>query len=102
MYDSRDRLPAIEAVFDRFLNLIKGAHECRSVEEKDFDGLWGKVCDGLEKYGNATAYFEWKKTKVDKNTAKRIELNGKAADVWANRKPVQLENGNSVHVFEHY
>lgn len=102
MYDSRDRLPAIEAVFDRILNQIKGVHESRSIDAGNFEVLWKKVCDGLEKHGNATAYFEWKQKAVNRSRAKLDKLNGQIAEVWANRNPVADGKGNFIYVFDHY
>lgn len=58
-YDSSERLPDIEALFDRTLNQIQHIHDTRKFSPK-FDHFWSSVCDNLKEKRNASAYAKWR------------------------------------------
>ena len=58
-YDSSERLPDIEALFDRTLNQIQHIHDTRKCSP-EFDHFWSNVCDNLKEKRNASAYAKWR------------------------------------------
>ncbi|KAF1727990.1 hypothetical protein CSC76_07755 [Pseudoxanthomonas mexicana] len=82
-YDSSERLPDIEALFDRTLNQIRHIHEVRQRNPKPFDRLWEQVVKRLKEFGNATAYAHWKQRDIIRNAEEFAELDAKLGEAWA-------------------
>jgi hypothetical protein len=82
-YDSSERLPDIEALFDRTLNQIRHIHEVRQRNPKPFDRLWTQVGKKLKELGNATAYAHWKQRDIIRNAEEFAELDAKLGKAWA-------------------
>ena len=99
-YDSSERLPDIEALFDRTLNQVRHIHEVRQRNPKPFDKLWEQVCKKLEELKNASAYSHWKQRDIIRNADEFTELDNKLADAWAqmfDAKHVEIEARSSAH-----
>ena len=92
-YDSSERLPDIEALFDRTLNQIRHTHEVRQRNPKPFDTLWSLVCKKLEDLKNASAYAHWKQRDIINNAQEFAELDAKLAAAWAAMEVISETDG---------
>ncbi|MCP1582064.1 hypothetical protein [Pseudoxanthomonas mexicana] len=81
-YDSSERLPDIEALFDRTLNQIRHIHEVRQRNPNAFDQLWERVCQRLEELNNASAYAHWKQHDIIENSQKYVDLDTELGEAW--------------------
>lgn len=81
-YDSSERLPDIEALFDRTLNQIRHIHEVRQRNPNAFDKLWDKVCQKLKELNNASAYAHWKQHDIIKNSQMYVDLDTDLGEAW--------------------
>lgn len=95
-YDSGERLPDLERLFDRTVNQIRHAHDTRQHGSKDFEKRWRQVCRDLSKRGNASAYARWKHSEA---IAKPIN---KISTAWAKLKPFDDSSSPDLFVFTGY
>lgn len=92
-YDSSERLPDLDRLFDRTVEQIRHAHDFRQHGSRDFEKRWAQVCKELSKRGNASAYARWKHEKA------LAALNNKLGDTWAKLKPVGQSSSVDYYVF---
>ncbi|MGY3041434.1 hypothetical protein ACVWWQ_003066 [Rhodanobacter sp. TND4EL1] len=91
-YDSSERLPDLEHLFDRTVNQIRHVHDTRQHGSKDFEERWSQVCKDLSKRGNASAYARWKHERV------LVTLTKRRAEAWAKLELVDQLSSVEYHV----
>jgi len=82
-YDSSDRLPRMEKLFDQTAQQIQWIHLVPGRSQKSFDRLWNQVCKKLTKFGNASAYARRKRHDLARNLDEFAKMDAAVAEAWA-------------------